>query len=341
MGASWLDILATSQPLKNSVRILLMLGNVIFENIVAKEKIIFIAGASRSGSTILSQLLGLMGGVSSLGEIAHIWERGLAENGLCGCGKNLRQCDYWTAVLNEAFPGGTEDHLDDFIEATSSAERFRHLPFHLFSFAFPGFTEKVKFLSEQYLEIFRGAAFVTGDDLLVDSSKHVHGHVLVTIPGIDLYVIHLVRDGRATTYSWSRTKVFEKQPEKTIYFPRYSPLVAAMHWSLDNLSAELLKFRAKRYLRVKYEDFARDPRETVKNILDFAQFEYNEIPIAHDGRTVLDIQHSVSGNAARFRVGKTAIRIDDQWKSEMSRNTKFWISLVLFPLLLRYGYFSK
>ena len=312
-----------------------------FGPIVEQMKIIFITGASRSGSTILAQVLGEMKEVTALGEVSYVWERGFDENRLCGCGKTFQECDFWAKVVREAFPNERDLDLDRLLRTTSSVERFRYLPFHLFLFSFPRFSEKVKYLSEKYFQIYRSAALINSSSVLIDSSKHIHGHVLVKIPEIDLYVIHLVRDGRATNYSWSRKKVLEERPGQTVYFPRFSPMVAAMHWLLDNMSAELLRFRARKYLRIRYEDFAENPRETVDEILNFAHLRNEENPISHDGRTQLGVQHHVSGNPSRFRVGETLIRVDNQWEKDMPKRTKFLISFLVSPLLWRYGYFSK
>lgn len=50
-----------------------------------KIKVLYLAGWSRSGSTILSNILGEINGFFSTGEITYIWQRGLIINKLCGC----------------------------------------------------------------------------------------------------------------------------------------------------------------------------------------------------------------------------------------------------------------
>ena len=69
----------------------------------APVRVLFIGGLGRSGSTLLDRMLGQLDGVWSVGELVHIWQRGLQENNLCGCGRRFRDCIlgwlvlYWTA----------------------------------------------------------------------------------------------------------------------------------------------------------------------------------------------------------------------------------------------------
>ena len=49
-------------------------------------KVVYIGGYSRSGSTLLLQLLSGMPAVTAIGELHDVWRRSLRENQLCGCG---------------------------------------------------------------------------------------------------------------------------------------------------------------------------------------------------------------------------------------------------------------
>ena len=43
-------------------------------------RVLFIAGTGRSGSTLLERLLGQIPEVAPLGEVVHLWERGVIDN---------------------------------------------------------------------------------------------------------------------------------------------------------------------------------------------------------------------------------------------------------------------
>jgi hypothetical protein len=60
-----------------------------------RPTVVLIGGYGRSGSTLLERMLGQIPGYFSAGELCHIWERGLIEKQLCGCGMPLPECDLW------------------------------------------------------------------------------------------------------------------------------------------------------------------------------------------------------------------------------------------------------
>ncbi len=66
-----------------------------------KIKVIYIMGWGRSGSTILSSILGQMDGFLQVGEIRTIWSDGFDQNRICGCGKPFLECDFWTRVFKD------------------------------------------------------------------------------------------------------------------------------------------------------------------------------------------------------------------------------------------------
>jgi len=66
----------------------------------------YIGGAGRSGSTVLALLLGKVQGFFPVGGVNSLWERGLLQNYLCGCGVHFRECPFWNEVGREASADG-------------------------------------------------------------------------------------------------------------------------------------------------------------------------------------------------------------------------------------------
>src|SRR3712207_8209479 len=54
-------------------------------------KVLYVVGLGRSGSTILSNSLGQIGGFFSGGELNFIWRHNVLENRLCGCGRRSEE----------------------------------------------------------------------------------------------------------------------------------------------------------------------------------------------------------------------------------------------------------
>ena len=57
------------------------------------------------GPRLLERALGELPGVLSIGETVHLWDRGLRDNELCGCGQPFSSCPFWRSVGDVAFGG--------------------------------------------------------------------------------------------------------------------------------------------------------------------------------------------------------------------------------------------
>src|SRR5450755_566845 len=70
-----------------------------------RPRVVYLGGLGRSGTTLLERLLGELPGVCSVGEVVHLWQRGIAEAERCGCGEPLPGCPFWRKVGEIAFGG--------------------------------------------------------------------------------------------------------------------------------------------------------------------------------------------------------------------------------------------
>ncbi|HJP60639.1 MAG TPA: hypothetical protein VJ865_11585, partial [Gemmatimonadaceae bacterium] len=68
--------------------------------------VIYIAGAGRSGSTILDTALGVLPRTESLGEVSNLFDASKT-GGMCSCGERLTDCCLWGGVLNATSSHGT------------------------------------------------------------------------------------------------------------------------------------------------------------------------------------------------------------------------------------------
>jgi hypothetical protein len=178
-----------------------------------------------------------------------------------------------------------------------------------------------------------------GCRVLVDSSKlPPYGALLEMLPQVDLRVVHLIRDPRATAYSWLRKKALPDRAG-TVLMQRQGPVKASALWALWNVAAGLLWPPGEgRGIRLHYERFVRTPQETVRTVLAHAGEEGAVLPFVSDTEVELAPNHTVAGNPSRFSTGRVAIRSDDEWTSKMRRRDRARVTAVTWPLLLRYGY---
>ena len=300
-------------------------------------KVLFIAGLGRSGSTLLDTLLGQIDGFFSTGELRFIWDRGFGQNQLCGCGKPFKECDFWIKVVNEAF-GGFQNVDHKRLESLSDAAEQRASKWVSFS------AESVlQAPYEEYFDasrrLYQAIRKVSGCQIIVDSSKFVtYGFVLATIPGIDLFTVHLVRDSRAVAYSWRRKKVRPEIQGEQHYMGQRRILGSAGRWSSRNILAHKLQRMSKRYAFLRYEDLVTNPKDSLSTLLTDLGIETASLDFLDGFRASLKSGHTVSGNPMRFERKEIKIQADMQWQNDMPKYHKWLVTFLTWPLLLKYGY---
>ncbi len=182
-------------------------------------------------------------------------------------------------------------------------------------------------------------AEVSGAGVLVNSSKFAaHALVLAEVPGLELYVLHLVRDSRAAAFSWTKTKRKPEVVTGEAFLKRQSAAATASQWIYRNLACALIRGRCHKYKLARYEDFAERPREFVGDLVRWIDAGEPELPFVDESTVRLGESHTQSGNPVRFEVGEIPIRIDDEWQTAMPTADKRLVTWLTWPLLMRYGY---
>jgi Sulfotransferase domain len=309
-----------------------------------RVKVLYIAGYSRSGSTILDSILGQIDGFFSTGELYYVWTRNILNNTVCGCGSPFRECEVWNDVFDGAFGGMDKVDARDMIRAQDSSTRTRHIPMA----TIPWGRRLLMSRSQQYLEhlevLYEAIQARTGSRVIVDSSKvPLYGYLLNTIPSIDLYVVHLTRDPRAVSYSWLKKRPLPPLPGKDepIYMDRYSVIKSSMVWNTTNAAVEMFwRRQPKKHLMLRYEDFVDRPQENLQRIVELVhEQDSSPLPSFVAQRTIeLETNHTTSGNPSRFRTGTLELLPDREWISRMKPRDKVLATVLTFPLLLRYKY---
>jgi hypothetical protein len=305
----------------------------------SRPKVLYLVGWGRSGTTLMDNVLGSHAGVFTAGEVTMLWELGLLERRRCGCGVPVPECDFWAAVLRRAFDGGLPDpaRMLGLRRGPLAVARTPALVAGARSGRLaPGAAEYADVLSRLY----RAAAAETGSRVVVDASKRPPDAVLAAAaPGVEPYLLHMVRDPRACAYSWQRRKDDPSTATPSLMW-RHGRLMNAGHWVSWNALAERAAraYPAGRYLRVRYEDFMAAPRETVARVFALLDEPVHDSPF-HDGTTVtLPGNHTIAGNPGRFRTGTVTIRLDDEWRAAQRPLDRRVTTAASLPWLRRYGY---
>ncbi|MBA4115614.1 MAG: sulfotransferase, partial [Rubrobacter sp.] len=156
-------------------------------------------------------------------------------------------------------------------------------------------------------------------------------------PGIEMYVVHLIRDPRAAAYSWLK----EPRPDadERSYMNRVNTVKSSMLCDVWNVSSEALwRGSPERYMRLRYEDFVAEPRRAVESILGMLGENADQLPLIDEREVELGVGHTVAGNPNRFRSGTVRLRLDEEWASRMRPRDRRLVTLLTLPLLARYGY---
>ena len=300
-------------------------------------KVLYVAGLGRSGSTILANTLGQVEGFFSGGELNFIWKHALIENRLCGCGKPSGECEFWGPVFDGEFGGQSEELAREMMRLQYSGARTRHIPLMLTE----GGRQKIRARLGKFLDnmgrLYRAIQSVSGSRVIVDTSKEpAYGYALGMVPGVDLRVLHLVRDPRAAAYSWAKKKPQPDSAERE-FMHQKTPTQSAVLWDAWNASIEALwRDTPKRYLR--YEDFVAEPRRSFEQILALVDEEDAELPLEGERAVRLGISHTVSGNPNRFDTGSVELRQDRAWQKQMKLRDRALVTALTLPLLTRYHY---
>ena len=301
-------------------------------------RVVFVAGAGRSGSTLLARLAGQCEEVAAVGELRHLHRSGALVGDptqRCTCGETLDVCPFWTAIAQGVRARGRDP--ERFEQLRSSVDRIRHILQIRLSRQPSAFAKRRDEFLLYLRDIYELLLEQEGASVVIDSSKDPSFLFLaLEIPEIEVEVVHLVRDPRAVAYSWTTRKVQPEIVTDEVYMPTYRVSRSAAFWAATNLLAELASRRAKRYHRLRYEDFTRDPSGSVTRALDS---EANSLPFV-DGSVAefSQSEHHVGGNPDRFQTGRVVISEDERWKSRLRWSQRLMVTALCFPLMVRYGY---
>ena len=304
---------------------------------VSRPKVLMLGGFGRSGSTLLERCLAQCEGFSGLGEVIHLWERGLHDNELCGCSSEFADCPMWTAIGAEAYGGWDKVDTNVAISDRLGVVRNRFIPELTGQFALAPRRDARERLIERLDRLYSAAKQVTGADILVDSSKHPAYAYFLRSLNIDLRCVLVVRDPRGVAYSWSKVVKRPETGDRMQDMPRYSVLESMVNWTSYSLLFHALALFKVPVMTVHYEDFMRTPHTTLEKIARFAGAKSSELlPELTNGQIDLQVHHTVAGNPMRFKVGEVELKLDETWKSKMPRTDRAIASVLSFPMRVAY-----
>lgn len=261
--------------------------------------LLYIAGSSHSGSTLLDLLLGSHPQIESVGEAKKISAVAAkiraGEQALCTCHEEVTKCPFWRAVM----PGNP-----DALKADAAANA----------------------------EFFSRVLAASGKKVALDSSKSPgRARLLARSALFDLTVVHLVRDSRAVVRSNQRKQA--KSPGQ--HHPDYDLVPTVRGWQKLNLRtrANFAHEHRTRYVLVRYEDLTADPAATLQRVLEAVGLPWKPTMLRYREHT----HHNIEGN--RMRMGSdSVIRVDDEYLRALSGRDWWLATLLSWRGLRAFGY---
>jgi hypothetical protein len=324
-------------------------------------KVLKIVGLGRSGSTILDIVLGNHPQIESVGEVANLMFNGWVSQEslrgidpkslrvpLCTCGKRLdipnietpaEACPFWSSVRRELVERTDRDSIESYPKLENHFGLKRRWPRLLYE------KRRPSALFRSYAELtrafFESIRAVSGKPIIVDSSKSpARAFALGMMPGIDLSLVHLVRDGRGVRTSHRKT--FKKDLQAGIMWDHKGhPMWKTVRsWIARNLVSEwvCIHLGPKRTMRLRYEDFAADPKAALERIGSLIELDLSDVANAASSGKPMQVGHNIGGNR-RKKSGIITLRPDDEeWRTALSPTEQRLSWMLMGWLMRRYGY---
>lgn len=288
--------------------------------------VVYVVGTPRSGSTLLTSLLGQRPGWFAAGEIRLMWRE--LETRRCGCGDLAITCPVWSRVIGRvAETYGEPRHVADLMQATT---RMVALPRVHAAATLNEVSAETRRYAAVLRTTYHALAEVTGARVVVDSSKAVtEASLLRLLDDVGSSVAHTVRDPRAVVHSWRRA--VRAGAVGTPDRPTWS---IALRWVLTNTASEAVRRgHGDRAIQVRYEDLVGNPIGWADAVAALVpSHDVTTVPRPDDGSG-----HIVGGNPLRRRQ-TVVVREDRVWRHELDERARRQVSALTFPVRRRYGY---
>tara|TARA_A100001015_G_C15007172_1_gene721258 strand:+ start:514 stop:1356 length:843 start_codon:yes stop_codon:yes gene_type:complete len=271
-------------------------------------KIIYLLGRGRSGSTLISHVLGSQKDVLNVGELKNFWEYHCREDKMgrkCSDGLNLDNHPFWTKVRNELkskinneFPNLKVKNNDEFQNNNSA--------------------------------MFNAINKISGDEIIVDASKKFERLKRLLKVNKNIYTIHVVRDPRAYAFSImkhnKRALTKNKKPQ--------SVWLKVVTWSIYNLYVKLyLKITGVRHITMTYEDFVDQPKNKLNQVFSFIGKNDSSVNLSFS-----ELQPVFGGNVWFLESKQSEIKKDELYKKILTKKQWIIYTILSFPVLLFYRY---
>jgi hypothetical protein len=250
---------------------------------MAGPRVILLAGAPHGGANITSILLGQHPDIFPTGELKNFPQTQLVDHRTCSCGSRATECDFWTRVW-QAYapldPGGEETAL---------------------------------------IRLYEIIADASGRPIVADVAQEAsHAARVAGIAGLDLRLIHVVRDGRAVVNAGIRPARRDAALEGFNRWRRIFKLSRRWHRHIREMEA-IERQLGPRAIRISYEALCADPAPVLRRLGAFLGIDLAPVADAvKQGRPLRPAPHLLRGGQKFAGQSSIKLRLDDRYKRELT-----------------------
>ncbi len=305
----------------------------------SQTRVVYMVGSARGGTGILGRVLSTMSGATHGGELRRLWS--LRPGVTCDCGRPHAECPIWSKLLGPG-TGYLESNLGEgaaLQRAVAPGTRawWRALKILGRRSRLEPSSAEARYLA-LYCDLYRAFARVSGSSVILDNSKNpVDAALLAGASDVTVYCAHIVRDPRGVLFS-RRKRSAPEDPA------RANPLEAvktAVYWMLRHLTFDAIRRRygPERSFVIIYEHLVEDPNPALRTacrllgVAEPAGQLRSGVPVS-----VPEVHGPDGSTLRRFASTEVVLKEDDRWRSDLHPLDRALVTLLTFPMLLRYGY---
>jgi hypothetical protein len=300
-------------------------------------RFVYLTSPPFSGSTLFAFLANTHPQIATVGEMTGPVLSQDPETYLCSCGSKIRECPFWRQVADQMVERGFSfdcGSFDTSIRLGKGRQAQRLLSGSLFSTAledlresalalWPAQTRRLRYLVARNVALAASVLQVTRKSIFFDASKNpMTIRHLARVPGIDLRVVHLVRDVRGASLSKRKNRGETNWP------------LAITAWTRKNriIEQQLKRLPAEHWTRIRYEDLCHAPERTMNQFFRFCGLPPVGLP-----QDFSSIRHHIVGNRMRLtNVGQ--VRLDEEWRRVLVPEEVLSAEKIAGTMHVRYGY---
>jgi hypothetical protein len=295
-------------------------------------KLIYIAGDTRSGSTMLDMMISGHSCIETLGECNQLkayaskdvryyrqTDGDKAHEMVCYCGLPLVSCSFWRGVEKElGRPLKSLELKPTFLRDELREKLAKNIQYKiiwslvnaitpLYSNKFVHSALDGKRIGRESKMLYDAVAATTECEYVLDSSKNTQRMYSIANEMPDsIYVVLLCRDFKGTIYS----KVKRGIPM----------LKAALQWkwTVKQMEYYSKKMSNCRFLRIRYEDICTNTEYEMRRVCKFLNIEFQENMLKRN----VEGLHHLGGSPSKYNSGNYSIKLDDSYVDKFTKKQR-------------------